>query len=245
MNINRRIAIMAGVLYIMGTVAGVLSVLVTQPVLGASDYLTQIAANENQMVTGTLLVLTMGFSLAMVPALLFSILKKHDEILALGYLIFRGALETVVYIVMAICWLFLILISREYATAGVASASYFQSLGAIFMKGSNSISSVLVIVFSLDALMLYYMLYRSKLIPRWISIWGFIAIVMHFSTAFMMLYGLVEPGMSATVAIINLPIFLQEMVMAVWMIVKGFNLVDVVPETAFLNKTKGEKNEYR
>ena len=71
--------------------------------------------------------------------------------------------------------------------------------------------------------MLYYMLYRSKLVPRWISVWGFIAIIMHFSTAFLMLYGLVEPGMSATVAIINLPIFLQEMVMAVWLIVKGFD----------------------
>ena len=99
MNTNRKIAVMVGVLYIMGTVTGVLSVLVTQPILGASDYLTQIAANENQMVTGALLVLAMGFSLAMVPVLLFPILKKHDEILALGYLIFRGALETVVYIV--------------------------------------------------------------------------------------------------------------------------------------------------
>lgn len=223
MNTNRKIAVMVGVLYIVGTVTGVLSVLVTQSILGASDYLTQIAANENQMVTGTLLVLAMGFSLAMVPVLLFPVLKKHDEVLALGYLIFRGALETVVYIVMAICWLFLVLISREYVMAGASAVPYLQSLGALFMKGSDSISNVLVIVFSLDALMLYYMLYRSKLVPRWISVWGFIAIIMHFSTAFMMLYGLVEPGMSTTVVIINMPIFFQEMVMAVWLIVKGFD----------------------
>ena len=223
MNTNRKIAILVGVLYIVGTVTGVLSVLVTQPILGASDYLTQIAVNENRMVTGILFVLTMGFSLAMVPVLLFPILKKHDEILALGYLIFRGALETVVYIVTAVCWLFLILISREYTSVGMAGASYLQSLGVIFLNGSDSISNVLVIVFSLDALMLYYMLYRSKLIPRWISVWGLIAIIMHFSTAFMMLYGLVEPGMSATVVVINMPIFFQEMVMAVWLIIKGFS----------------------
>lgn len=223
MNMNRKIAIIVGVLYIMGTVAGVLSVLVTQPVLGDLEYLAKIAENENRMVTGILLVLAMGLSLAMVPVILFPILRKHNEILALGYLVFRGALETVAYIAMAICWSFLILVSREYAVAGVSSVLYLQTLGALFLKGNDSISTILVIIFSLDALMLYYMLYHSRLIPRWISVWGFIAIILHFSTAFLMLYGLVEAGMSTVVAVINLPIFLQEMVMAVWLIVKGFD----------------------
>ena len=225
MNTNRRIAVIVGVLYIMGTVAGVLSVLVTQSILGASDYLTQIAANENQIVTGILFVLAMGFSLAMVPVMLFPVLRKHNEILALGYLIFRGALEAVTYIAMAICWSFLILISREYVAEGASNTAYFQTLGTIFLKGSDSISTILVIIFALDALMLYYMLYQSKLIPRWISVWGFIAIIMHFSTAFLILYGFVESGMSAIVSLINMPIFFQEMVMAVWLIVKGFSLV--------------------
>ena len=70
MNTNRKIAVMVGVLYIMGTISGVLSVITTQSILGASDYLVKIAANENQMVTGVLLVLAMGLSLAMVPVML-------------------------------------------------------------------------------------------------------------------------------------------------------------------------------
>ena len=229
MNTNRRIAVIVGVLYIMGTVAGVLSVLVTQSILGASDYLTQIAANENQIVTGILFVLAMGFSLAMVPVMLFPVLRKHNENLALGYLIFRGALETVTYIAMAICWSFLILISREYVAEGASNIAYLQTLGTIFLKGNDSISTILVIIFALDALMLYYMLYQSKLIPRWISVWGFIAIIMHFSTAFLILYGFVESGMSAIVSLINMPIFFQEMVMAVWLIAKGFSL-DAIKE---------------
>jgi hypothetical protein len=67
------------------------------------------------------------------------------------------------------------------------------------------------------------MLYQSKLIPRWITIWGFIAIIMHFSTAILMLYGFVESGMSTIMSLINMPIFFQEMVMAIWLIVKGFD----------------------
>jgi Domain of unknown function (DUF4386) len=229
MSTNRKTAIIVGVLYIIGTVAGVLSVVVTQPILGGPDYLTKIAANESQIVTGILLVLTMGFALAMVPAVLFSILKKYSEALALGYVVFRGALETVAYIAMSICWLFLILISREYAAAGASNASFIQTLGTVFLKGNDSISSILVIIFSLDALMLYYLFYSSKLIPRWISVWGFIAILLHFSTAFLMLFRLVAPGMSAIVDVINLPIFLQEMVMAVWLIAKGFNPSAIAP----------------
>lgn len=229
MNTNRKTAALVGVLYIIGTVAGVLSVLVTQPILSSSDYLAKIATNENQIIIGALFVLTMGFALAMVPVLLFPILKKHNEVLALGYLVFRGALETVTYIATVICWLFLILISHEYAAAGASNIDYVQTLGALFLEGGDSVSNILVIVFSLDALMLYTLLYQSKLIPRWISVWGFIAILLHFSTAFLILFHLVDSGMSATVAIINLPIFLQEMVMAVWMIAKGFNPSAIAP----------------
>ena len=72
-------------------------------------------------------------------------------------------------------------------------------------------------------MMLYSVFYRSKLIPRWISIWGFVAILMHFSTAFLILFHLVSPDDMTTLMIINFPIFLQEMVMAVWLIVKGFS----------------------
>jgi hypothetical protein len=210
-------------LYIIGTVSGVLSVLVTQPILGSPEYLTKISANESPIVIGSLLVLTMGLALAMVPVVLFPVLKRHNEVLALGYVVFRGALETVAYIAMVICWLFLIITSHEYAAAEASSLSYLQTLGGVLLQGSDSISNILIIIFSLGALILYYLLYRSNLVPRWISVWGFIAILLHFSTAFLIMFQVVDSGMSPTLGIINLPIFLQEMVMAVWLIVKGFS----------------------
>jgi hypothetical protein len=222
----RKTAIIVGILYILGTVAGVCSVVATQPVLSAPDALSKIAANETPVLAGALLVLTMGLALALVPVLLYPILKRHDKILALAYVVFRGALEMTCYIAMTIGWLFLVLISQEAATANAASLPALQNLGAIFMKGNDSIANVLVIVFSLDALMLYAMFYRSQLIPRWISIWGFIAIIMHFSTAFLLLFHVIDMN-AAT--LINMPIFFQEMVMAVWMIAKGFNPAAFAP----------------
>ena len=90
MNSSRKIAIIVGILYIIGTVAGVLSVVATQSILSDPDYLQKISANENQIVIGSLLVLTMGLSLAMMSIMLFPILKKHNEALALGAVVFRG-----------------------------------------------------------------------------------------------------------------------------------------------------------
>jgi hypothetical protein len=220
MDDKKKTAVIVGILYIIGTVAGVLSVVVTQPVLGAPDVLSKIAADETPVLAGALLVLTMGIALAMVPVMLFPILKKQNEVLALGYVVFRGALEMAAYIAMAVVWMFLILISREAAASG---ASGLQALGAVFLKGNDSIGNILVIIFSLDALMLYTLLYQSRLVPRWISVWGFIAVLLHFSTAFLMMFRLVEHGMSAAVDAINPPIFLQEMVMALWLIAGGFD----------------------
>jgi hypothetical protein len=218
----RKTAAVVGVLYIIGTVAGILSVVFTGPILNAPDYLSKVTANENQIILGALFVLTMGLALALVPVMLFPILKKINEALAVGYIVFRGALETATYIAMVIPWLFLMILSQEYVKAGAPETSYFQTLGVLFLKGNDSISSILVIVFCLGALMLYYLLYQSKLIPRWISGWGFISILLNLTTGFLILFNLMSP-FSTIDLVMNFSIFLQEMVMAVWLIVKGFN----------------------
>ena len=190
MNTYRKTAIVVGVLYIIGTVAGVLSVIVTGPILGASDYLAQVAANPTQLTTGVLLVLLMGLPLAMVPVMLFPIFRKINEPLAVGYVVFRGALETVAYMALVITWLFLSIVAREYAAAGAPDTSYLQGLGSVLKEGHDSITPILAFVFSLGALMLYYVLWQSKLIPRWISGWGVIAILLHLATAFLIMFGL-------------------------------------------------------
>jgi hypothetical protein len=104
MNSSKKTATMVGVLYIIGTVTGVLSVLFTGSILDGPDYLVNISANANQVVLGSLLVLTMGLALAVVPVVAFPVLREQNETLALGYVIFRGAIETVTYIaVIGLC----------------------------------------------------------------------------------------------------------------------------------------------
>jgi hypothetical protein len=220
---DKWIARIVGVLFIIGTVAGVLSVFTAGPVLDDSDYLTEIAANEDQFVSGTLLVLTMGLALALVPVVIFPVLKKQDEILALGYVVFRGALETFAYMALVIVWLFLLTLSQEYVKAGApVDAAYYQTLGTSLQDAGDWISEVTQIVFPLGALMFYTMLYRSKLIPRWISGWGLIALIPYLAATFLAMYDVIEP-MGGTEVAMRMPLAVQEMVMAIWLIAKGFN----------------------
>ena len=226
MNTYRKTAIIVGILFIIGTVAGILSVVFTGPILDGPDYLVKISANESQIIIGAFLVLVMGFALVMVPVMLFPFLKKHNEILALGALVFRGVLEAVCYILSANNLLFLILLSREYIKAGAPDASHFQTLGAILLEADTYImNGVLGIVFPIGALMIYYLLYQSKLIPRWLSAWGFLGAIPYLASFLLGFFGL-ELG------ILMLPLALQEMVMGVWLIVKGFNPSAIVSEPA-------------
>jgi len=230
MNNYRKTAVIVGVLYIIGTVSGILSMAFSGPLREAA-YLGSIAVNPNQIVVAALFILLMGLALALVPILLFPLLKKYNEVLALGYVVFRGALETALYIGLTISWLTLIALSLESAKAGAAAAAGYQALGTILLAGHEMMTTILIIIFSLGALMLYTAFYRSQLIPRWLSVWGFIAILLHLSTAMLIVFRFATPTSEIIVAV-NLPIFLQEMVMAVWLIVKGFNPAAIAAKAA-------------
>jgi len=223
MKTNRSTAIIVGVLFIIGTASGILSVAFTGDILGAADYLEQVAANPVQIITGAFLVLLMGLSLAMVPVMMFPLFKKTNEALALGAVVFRGPLEAATYILMVVSWLLLIVVSREYVNADAANASQFQSLGAVLLQANEMINPVLEIVFSLGALMFYTLFYQSRLIPRWLSGWGVIGAAVYLAAGVMALFG---NEMGFLLALLGL----QEMVMALWLILKGFSPSGFVSE---------------
>jgi hypothetical protein len=163
----------------------------------------------------------MGLVLAMVPVMLFPIFRKYNEALALGAVVFRGALEAVLYIAIVISWLLLLMVSQEYAKAGTADASIFQTLGILLRNASDQIGYLLDIVFSLGALMIYYLFYQSKLIPRWLSVWGLVGAMLYLASGLFAMFSL-------DFGILEAPLVLQEMVLAVWLIVKGFNFSPII-----------------
>jgi hypothetical protein len=212
----RQTAIIVGVLFIIGTVSGILSVFISDPLLEDPNYLIQISKNPNQLVLGAVCVLTMGLSLTMVPVMMFPILRKHSQALALGSVVFRGALEGVIYIAMVISWLLLIILSQVYINSGAPDASQYLIVGTLLQESDDLMNIVLQIVFSIGAMMFYTMFYQTKLIPRWLSLWGLIGSIPYFAWGILALFGL-------DYGILMVPLAVQEMAFALWLIIKGFN----------------------
>ena len=195
--------------YIIGTVALVLVAVVTGGVLTGPAFLAQVAAQPGQVAIGARLVLLAGFALAMVPVVFSPVGRRHNETLALGYVVFRGGLETVIYVVGALGWLVLIPLSTQLDGPLLA--------GSLRTAGTVAWDHLLAIPFVLGALMFYVLLYQSRLVPRWLSVWGLVGAVLYIMPPLGNMLGLSSLG------VLMAPLALQEMVMAVWMIAKGFN----------------------
>lgn len=232
MTTYRKTAITVGVLFIIGTVAGIFSGVVTGPVLDDSDYLAKVIANETRIVLGAILVLVMGFALAMIPVTMFPIFRNYNEPLALGAIVFRGVLEAVTYMVIAICWLMFIPVGQAFVNAGSADATTLQVMGFIIKQAVYWTEHLLALVFTIGALMLYWLFYKTKLIPSWLALWGFFGAILYFAAPILNLFDPQHPALSLGVKWGNLmaPLAIQEMVFAVWMIIKGFNQVAAASE---------------
>jgi len=217
---HRAAAVAAGILYITGTVAGVAGMTVTNSVRAAADPLAAAAQHPGVLVTGALLVLVMGLSLALVPVVLFPVLRKADEVLAVGYLVVRGAVETLCYCVLAIGLLLALPVGEILASGSGTGSSAGVRMGSILVE-AEAANAVLALVFLLGAALFYVLLYRSRIVPRWIAGWGLAAIPFYVAATVLAMYSVIEAN-SSTQTMLFMPLAIQEMVLAGWMIGRGF-----------------------
>ena len=221
MNTHKKTAITAGILFIIATAAALLSTPFLAPV-NASNYLTAVSAQGNMVTAGALLAFIAAAASAGIAISLYPVLRKYNEGLALGAVGFR-LIEAVFYIVGVIGLLLLLTLSREFVQAGAPDVTYYQTLGALVLAGyhwSGNVGSLLA--FCLGALMYYYVFYQSRLVPRWLAGWGIIGAAMCMVAGLLVMFRVIGP-MSTSQVVLALPIAAQEMVLAVWLIIKGFN----------------------
>ena len=218
MNSTRKIAVITGVIFIIATVVPLLASSLV-PVLTGADYLTQLSAHTNQVAAGVLLILIGYFACAGIAVVMYPVLKKWNSGLALGSVVFR-AIETAFYMVGLVCLLSLLTLGQQFTTAGAADRTSLQAIGNLLVSVRDNAALVAVFAFCLGALMYYYLFFQSRLIPRWLSGFGIVAIILMMTACVLSLFS----GNRITSYIpLVFPIFLQEMVLAVWLIAKGFN----------------------
>ena len=227
MKMYRMNAVMAGALYFLGTVFGVLAVAIGGEVLASLtvsgplagvDILGLVAANSSRLSGGAFFTILMGISLMAMTVFLYPIFREDSKELAMGMVLFRGALEGTWYFMSALGLLTIVALGNEYIASGADSAA-LQSMGNVLYQFQDRLAAVGPLFFLIGATCLYLSFYRTRLIPRWLSVWGLIGVISSLASALLSFFH-VDTGYGFYLEMIMAP---QEMVMAVWLIVKGFN----------------------
>jgi hypothetical protein len=221
MNTNRKTAILVGVLFLTATVTGMLGESLVGSIVDAPDYLMNVYPNRTQLIIGVLISVILGLAVVGIAVFLFPILKKHNEPIALGYVSIRSA-EFTLILVWSISPLMLITLGQEYVEAGDLDAASIQTLGAVLLALRHWAWRLIYVINGVVTLMLAYILYQSKLVPRSISVLGLMGgAVLLAGTAAAML-GLIDIDQGAGLLAV-LPGGLFELVLPIWLFVKGFS----------------------
>lgn len=209
----------AGILIILGIIVGVFSVV---PAVESPNYLTEVSKNQNQVLIGALfqfilVPIYIGFAL-----LLYPILRKYNKSLAIGFVGFRIIAEMFQLIGVIILPLF-VLLSQKFVHAATTDLLYIQIFGEVLRLGRDLVNHVgMMLPLILGNIILYYIFYKTKLIPRWLSIWGFIGNPLAMLASILFFFNLISV-VSQEFIILTIPLVLQEVVLAFWLIIKGFN----------------------
>ncbi|HEX9907010.1 MAG TPA: DUF4386 domain-containing protein [Thermoplasmata archaeon] len=217
----RKTAAIVGALFIVATAAS----LATAPLLGSAldgpDYLLGLPDVENDIMMAAVFETILATSLIGIGALMFPVLRKHVEGLGIAYAGIR-LVEAIFIVVGAVCLLGMLSMGQDYA-AGRLDEVGSQSMGALLLSlREGSLLFGTLIFLSLGGLALNYVLYRSRLVPRWLSAWGLVGDVGILIYGTMGLFGTDTSSFDAT-TLLAAPIAVQEMVFASWLIVKGFD----------------------
>ncbi len=218
MNTYRKIAVITGVIFIIATVAVFVADALTPDLTGA-DYLTRFSAHTDHVAAGALVYLVTAFASGGIAIAMYPVMKGANAGLALGSVVFR-ALEAAFYMVEVVCLLSLLTLGQQFTTAGAAERTTLQAIGNSLVNVRDQAALVAVFAFCLGAFLYYTLFYQSRLIPRWLSGFGIVAILLMMTACVLALFS----GNRITSYIpLAAPIALQEMVLAGWLIVKGFN----------------------
>ncbi|MDJ0821597.1 MAG: DUF4386 domain-containing protein [Paracoccaceae bacterium] len=212
MRSHRSLTIIAGLLFITATGATMASQIIIEPVMQSADLSAQLVENRNLFVLSGLLEVTNALASAGIAIALFPILWLCAQGLSVAYLGLR-LVEASVGVVTAATLLSL--------TSGAALplAHALHTWGFLLV----------LIVFSTSTFVLYPLLFTFRLVPAALSLWGLIGGAMLLLSCLLIAFGRIEAGATMD-TILSLPIWINEMVLALWLILRGVDLTHVAPE---------------
>jgi Domain of unknown function (DUF4386) len=215
----RKTALVAGLLYLI-TYLAIPTVALYGPVLDDPAYIVS-SVSDGGALWGAVLELIVVFAIVGTGVVLFPVLKRQNEAVALGFVTSR-VFEAGVIVVGIISLLSIVTVRQDFGAAAGADAAAVVTTGRAlvaihdwtFLIGQTLLPGI-------NAVLLGSLMYRSGLVPRVIPLLGLIGAPLLISSAIGQVIG-VNEQYSAWSAIAVLPIFLFELLLGLWLVFKGF-----------------------
>ena len=185
-------------------------------IAAAPESLLRVSASTAFTASAVLMLVNSALVIA-IGALMFPILNRHSQVVAVGYLATR-VFEGIILAVGVVSLLSLVTVSRAYTKAGGLDDSYFATLGALASGGNSLAYSVAMAGLGVGSIFFCFLMYRSNLVPRFLAAWGVVGYAIFAAGCLLEIVGLDGAGLVASV-----PGGLFEVFFAIWLIVKGFN----------------------
>ncbi len=219
MSTENKIAKAVGALFIVTMILGMIDAYTVAPILNAS--LTDYYSNASQFYIGAFSILLMSLGVVGIAILLYPILEKHNRIIAITYLCSR-VMECLLLIIGVIVYFLLVNLSQEFIRIGSPDSSCFQTIASVAVEARYSSYQVAMIILSFASIMFCYLLYKTRLIPRSISIVGVIGYASVLVSAPLDLIGMIDTTGAGGVLYIPGALF-ELFLLPIWLFIKGFN----------------------
>ena len=223
---QRRAEIVIAALFVLTAATSIPAAFVLDPMLNAPHYLAWIFPNQAVVVLGALLWSFNNIGIVFIAVFALPLLRKLDEALAVGYLASR-IIEGTIMMVGIVATLLLIPLSQEFLKAGAPQGSWFLTLGDVLKQAKFlGLSEVSALLLGLGGCLFTWMLFRYRLVPRFISVVGLIGYALVFLYSIVGWFGLIDltPGASG-LGVLALPVAVFEIILLpFWLLFRGFKM---------------------
>jgi len=224
---QRRAEIVIAALFVLTAATSIPAAFVLDPMLNAPNYLAWIFPNKAVVVLDTLLWSFNNIGIVFIAVFALPLLRKLDEALAVGYLATR-IIEGTIMMFGIVATLLLIPLSQEFLQAGAPHGSWFLTLGDVLKQAKFlGLSEVSAPLLGLGGLLFTWMLFRYRLVPRFISVVGLIGYALVFLYSIPGWFDLINlsPGASGAWGVLALPVAVFEIILLpFWLLFRGFKM---------------------
>lgn len=213
---------LAGALFLLA-IAGGLSAAMLFDLNTSKNLAHDFASKQTLILQASIGLMVMDFACVGIAVAFYPILKEHHPGAAIGAVAFRG-IESVFHLLILVTYILMSVAAQKFP------AAEGNTVLEVMLESNKAFALVSTIAWGIGAMCYYCALFRSKLVPRFLSLWGLIAMPVAAAGAILVYYFKMDSSAPLAMAL-DMPIALQELVLGIWLIVKG---VQVKPKESIL-----------